>query len=564
LNKYVVFLISSISALLHAQKKHSYDLLNKHAVIFTDSGKTGLMHGKKTLIPAVYDSIKPIKKNFAMVAQKGQLGVYENGVGEIVPCQYEHIQLVNDTLLIVGKSQMYGVLNLRNDTKLGLSHKNITINNYGNSIIENYPELILHQNGTKQTYLADSLIEDENELLLWRNGLVVERTKIKFDLAKSVEYPTYTDNRNGTERYFDRNFQTLYPKSYNQLFCDSIFKQLFSEIRFWNDSLIVYKSGQKFGLGNISPNLLTAADFDSIAPICKNTLIFSKNGKWGLMNREGQQITDTLYDCLQTIPSHQYCKVSIADSQGLIGYNGLTIISPKYDFLKMESSENILKFSNVGKYLAIVDTSGRQLLDTNYHYEEIGAFRYGFAKVKKNGKFGFINKRGGLTIANQYLQVGDAVKEERAAVLIKGKWALVDSWEKMLAQPYYDHIGLYQDSVAVAQKNGKYLLLDYNGKELCSNKFEAISKFNSYAYIVKQGGKFGVMLKNGNEVVFTKYDKILDIKNNFIVIGDFGKTGLLDQTGKTWESLEYDNVILLNNAKGYILIKNIARSILKF
>lgn len=66
-------------------------------------------------------------------------------------------------------------------------------------------------------------------------------------------------------------------------------------------------------------------------------------------------------------------------------------------------------------------------------YDYIGSFRNGLAKVKLNGKWGFINKEGKEAIPFQYDEVG---RFEREFVEVKeGEiWYLIDTEGKKLRQ----------------------------------------------------------------------------------------------------------------------------------
>lgn len=521
------------------------------------NGKKGLSLGKKVIMPALYDSIAPLKKLYVKVFEGAKVGVYALEKGQAVPCLYDALDLINDSLLLSTIDQRVGLLTLSNKILLEPVHKSVVVNGYGNTIVEYFKKIKVVSSGQTIEVEGDSLVDHFYSHWLYYNGRI-DKLKKNIDSVALKQTVTLT-----------RSEASLPPIRYgNKVFgdfsCDTLFAGLFDSSYYYHDSVLIYKNGPKYGLANIGPNILTLPEFDVLVPLNQKYFKFKKNALWGIINRYGRIVTDTLFDCLEEVASHQYCKVSLNGHEGLVGYNGATIVPTWYSYLQKDQSERIYTFSCKGKYVAIVDSTGMQLLDTNYRYQEIGKFQNGFAKVKKSEKYGFINKKGGLTIATQYLKVCDKVVEERASVMLKGKWALVDSWEKMLAQPYYDSIGHFQDSVVIAVRNKKYLLLSYYGKELCNPKFEFIEKYDRQNYIVKSGGKVGVMHRDGNEVVFTKYDKIPCINKNHIVVKSFQKLGLLDHNGKEIAQIEYDQIILSPNDKGYVLVKNVGRSIVKF
>lgn len=552
----LLFLTFSFSQ-SRAQDQSILDLGYKKVTLINVNGKKGLVTGKKVILPVLYDSISPLKKHYVKVYQGAKVGVYALEKAQVVPCLYDRLDLVNDSLLLSNIDRRIGLLTLSNNILLEPVHKAVVVNGYGNSIVEFFKKIKIVSSGQAIEVEGDSVVDHYYSHWLYYNGRI-EKIKKNIDsiAIKQTVTMTRTEVKMPVVAYGD--------KVYGHFSCDTLFSGLFDSSYYYHDSILIYKNGPKYGLANIGPNILTLPEYDEIAPLNQKYFKFKKNGLWGIISRYGRIVTDTLYDCMQEVPSHQYCKVSLGGKEGLIGYNGATIVPAWYPYLQKDMSEHIFTFSHKGKYVAIVDSTGIQLLDTNYRYQEIGKFQNGFARVKKSDKYGFINKKGGLTIATQYLKVCDKVVEDRASVMLKGKWALVDSWEKMLAQPYYDSIGHFQDSVAIAVKNKKYLLLSYYGRELCGAKFEFIERYDRENYIVKSGGKLGVMHRDGNEVVFTKYDKIPSINKNHIIVKSFQKLGLLDHNGKEIAPMEYDQIILSPNDRGYVLVKNVGRSIVKF
>lgn len=564
--KVMTLLIALTLAPFFANGQKEFNIVKKKLELFELKGKQGLKHKSNIIIPARFDSIFPFQKNYVLVCNNHLCGIYHIGKGLIIPCLYDGFNIINDTLILTSLRGKYGLVTLNYKTLLDPIYKKIEINGYGNTVIQHFKKIKVVSSESTFEIEADSMKERSYGYDFFYNGCKVSVSN-KGDTLLQVSDVQESPALKPIETLPDHSIKTINFDSvgiYGDFSCDTLFEGLFSGSMYWDDSLLIYQTGNRFGLADISPNVLTMPEYQEINPLNRKFLKFKKDGVWGIMDRKGRVVTDTLYDCLQPVTSHKYCKVSLAGKQGIIGYNGLVIIPPYYSYIQKDSSENIYTFYHQGKYLALIDTTGEQLLDTNYHYQEIKKFKNGYARVKKFDKYGFINKRGGLTIATQYHKVCDKVVQERASVLIKGKWALVNSWEKMLAQPYYDSIGHFSDSVVIAVKNKKYLLLDYYGQELCGAKFEKIVKFNSGNYIIISGGKCGVMQKNGNELIFTKYDAITGISKRYIAVKSFDKYGVVNYFGKEIVPIEYEQVILTNRIEGYVLVKNVARSIVKF
>lgn len=547
-----------------SQEKNVAQEIHKRATFFNTNNKIGLKINKQVIIPALFDTILPFNKNYARVKIENSVGLYQFDNKLTIPCKYDSLNLVNDSLVYCYLNDKMGLLSLQNKLLLKPIYKKIIVNAYGNAIVENFKQIILASKFKKDTLYGDSLLERQNFYELHANKIITLINKNCADVTVESKKSYVMNSFSSMGKFKLIKFDTLINENIKKHFCDSVIYKNATKIITWNDSVFIFYNGSKCGLSNVFSTTITENMYDEIIPLNFNYLRFRIGNSWGIMNKKGKRTSDTLFDCIQPYTSHQFCLVTLNNKEGIIGYNGLTIIKPTNNFLKFEKSENIFTISSQNKYLAIIDTNGTQLLDTTYNYQEIGRFNNGFAKVKKFNKYGFINKRGGLTIATQYNKTNDLVVAERTAVLIKNKWALVDCWEKMLAQPHYDSIGYYKDSVVIAIKNKKWQVLDYYGKELCSPKFDKIKTFNTNYFITTSNNKKGVMTKYGNELIFTKYDEIIDLIPEFVLVKNNNHYGIISLSGREIEEVIFDYGYLSNQCKNYILCKNIPRIILKF
>jgi len=126
------------------------------------------------------------------------------------------------------------------------------------------------------------------------------------------------------------------------------------------------------------------------------------------------------------------------DKIGFINKLGETVVEPKYDEVRgdMRCEESYVSV-RVGKVWNVINYQGKELLDkketsiikpgydcpfatiqnqkesqvvnvltntvvVNGGYDYIGGFRYGFARVRKNGLWGIINDQGQLVVEPQY------------------------------------------------------------------------------------------------------------------------------------------------------------------
>ena len=111
------------------------------------------------------------------------------------------------------------------------------------------------------------------------------------------------------------------------------------------------------------------------------------------------------------------------------------------------------------KGLNLPDKQPRPKYDTVLPYSE------NRAAVKKDGRWGFIDRNGRETVAPQY-QDARTYSEGRAAVRRGGQWGYLDANGREILKPAYDHAWPYKNGRATVEKGGRRYNIDLNGNEI--------------------------------------------------------------------------------------------------
>ena len=136
-------------------------------------------------------------------------------------------------------------------------------------------------------------------------------------------------------------------------------------------------------------------------------------------------------------------------------------------------------------------------------YEKVYELSEGMAKVKINGKFGFLNDWGNLAITPYY---DDATKfsENFAGVKVGDKWGYINKAGELVIEPQFEEAGNFSEGLASVKIIDKWGYINKAGKVVISPQFDRASDFlNGEAYIeveekcgyIDAAGKF---LKFGN------------------------------------------------------------------
>lgn len=99
--------------------------------------------------------------------------------------------------------------------------------------------------------------------------------------------------------------------------------------------------------------------------------------------------------------------------------------------------EPVIFAVNVGEIGLFLDENGSFLFGKQY--EHVSRFNEGYAPVKSNGKYGFINTKGEVVVPCIY-DLAHSFYEGYATVESNGKWGVVDKKGRVIIQPIYDYV----------------------------------------------------------------------------------------------------------------------------
>lgn len=361
----------------------------------------------------------------------------------------------------------------------------------------------------------------------------------------------YKDNKCG---YIDKAGEEKIPFTYEQ--CG----------RFYDDEAIVMV-GERAKLINTSGDSVLTKDYDRLFrdEVNKNVLYY-ENDKWGIMDKDGNKITEAIYDTILNSPNGWY----------------------------------VVKTDGVAKF---IDEEGEDVFDLEF--EAAYYFFNGLAAVKKDGKNGFINEEGDLVIDYQYDYVSAKFDEFDRNIVVEvgdegqNNYHLINKEnEKVIENAYritgsgplyavqfefdgdtkiYDSEGnLFSDEsfYSVTSIRGRFLsVLDdaYTSKNVFLNEDGTINVIadamgKSHIYYREVAGEIvnymvvknesGLTLYTEEEIFTLELDDFLMILDGDLFIGVRDNLyGLIDKEGNILLDFEYDMLTFAND-EYYMFIKN--------
>lgn len=212
----------------------------------------------------------------------------------------------------------------------------------------------------------------------------------------------------------------------------------------------------------------------------------------------------------------------------------------------------------------IINLETKQIIQNN-EYEDVCHYHTvdRLIKVKKDGKYGFIDENGNIIINCEYENLADYFLEDMIVAKKDGKCGCIDKNGNIVIDFEYDRIGVFSEGIVSAKKGDKIGFLDKQGNIIIDFKYEYIydeesnkdnfefftdmPEFKEDVVAVFKDEQGFFIDKSGNKAIdfetefnTTHFNRAF---NNGILVGQKnGKTGIFDKTGKLLVDFIYDDI----------------------
>ena len=305
-----------------------------------------------------------------------------------------------------------------------------------------------------------------------------------------------------------------------------------------------YESVEAISINSITSNI----------PYEKTVLKYKQGGLYGLLDFDGNKITENIYNSITNIDYKEgNLRVEQNGSYGVINIKGTTILEPEYDAIMADGYyEEETKYEKAGFVLRIVtddgyrfgyaDRTGKIVLDTLYNeisrLTEIEGEDV-YLVTSSNGRYG-LYKNNKEVLANEYTSISFDPNNNLLVVQKDQTQGVVDLEGNNIVPIDYDSIiigGKYID----AQKGEETVVFDSEGNNLDTD-IVSYNQVSDLAIVIDKNNNYNIVDSSGNKKLRENYTYIEYFNNNYFIVTKDGKTGVIDGNGNIIINLEYDAI----------------------
>lgn len=279
----------------------------------------------------------------------------------------------------------------------------------------------------------------------------------------------------------------------------------------------------------------------------KSVLKYKKDGKYGLINFAGKEITKPIYEEIDSLPYKEGELLVKQDGKyGVINIKGNKIVEIIYDKIAVDeyyTDENRYKYAGYivslttqeGYRYGYLNFKGEEVLNPEYNeltrVTEIQENENAYLICAKNGRYG-IMKNQETIISNEYQSIRYDTTNQVFVVERSKKYGIANKEGKLIVPVQYNQIditGIY----FYAQNEQGTTVYDNKGEETNMAASMAILNTSNDKYKIRidneNGTKYGVISKEEKTLIESKYNYIEYLYDNyFIASNQDGKLGILD------------------------------------
>lgn len=398
-----------------------------------------------------------------------------------------------------------------------------------------------------------------------------ERAKYIFDVeyVSNIEYNII--EKDGSYGVIDGDGNIVVEPTYNVIQIPNPSKPLFicmsnynTETKEYETKVLNEKREQIItGYSNVQA-IPTDSTADGV-PYENTVLKYKKDGKYGIISTEGEEITEPIYEDISAVTYKEgMLLVKENGKYGVININGKVVIKPEYDNITVDNYYDaetkyqktgfiVCNINEEGYRYGYVDYRGKKILDTIYteieRVTEIENEDDIYIIAYKDGQAGLLKNKK-VVLNYEYEEIIYYSYNDVFIVQRNGKQGIADRNGNIKIDTKYTNMSFGGIYVNVTDENNESKILDLNGNEVTDGYVAKMPTQDGMHYIVyDEEGIYKIIDNNGNIVIDKQYTNIEEIGNNYYIVANNRNNGIIDLSGKSLVELKYNSIVKIDNTE---------------
>lgn len=398
-----------------------------------------------------------------------------------------------------------------------------------------------------------------------------ERAKYIFDVeyVSNIEYNII--EKDGSYGVIDGDGNIVVEPTYNVIQIPNSSKPLFicmsnynTETKEYETKVLNEKREQIItGYSNVQA-IPTDSTADGV-PYENTVLKYKKDGKYGIISTEGEEITEPIYEDISAVTYKEgMLLVKENGKYGVININGKVVIKPEYDNITVDNYYDaetkyqktgfiVCNINEEGYRYGYVDYKGKKILDTIYteieRVTEIENEDDIYIIAYKDGQAGLLKNKK-VVLNYEYEEIMYYSYNDVFIVQRNGKQGIADRNGNIKIDTKYTNMSFGGIYVNVTDENNESKILDLNGNEVTDGYVAKMPTQDGMHYIVyDEEGIYKIIDNNGNIVIDKQYTNIEEIGNNYYIVANNRNNGIIDLSGKSLVELKYNSIVKIDNTE---------------
>lgn len=284
--------------------------------------------------------------------------------------------------------------------------------------------------------------------------------------------------------------------------------------------------------------------------------MFSKKDSlnYGFLNSKGKTVKEAKYTYASDFFNGK-SNIIIDSIPGLLFKDGNEKMFPNFNATYWYKDD--LGLATKDKKYGFINKNGDIIVPLKY--EDAFPFYKGYAAIKSNDKWNYINEQGQVLFSDSLIFNYRPIIDDKAVFMVSGnkveKRKRMHSEDRTGSQVFVEYLN------QIKKQQLKEGLINTNGKIIIKPIYDEISGYFINGFMrVRNNGKAGIVNDTGKIVIPIEYDNVLDYKNGMFTAEKNNKWGIIDTENKIIIPFEYgrirhfqnDLALITNKGTGYI------------